>query len=106
VRDLTAPWRPKAGNGRQILLSFLRRPGLGMRSRLTLLYGGLFLIAGGVLITILYAIFSSNFPGAPFAEGLFTPASGHLPRAVPSLSSADMHALGQKLNQHRVPLEY
>ena len=82
-------------------MSFLRRPRLGMRSRLTLLYGGLFLIAGGVLIAILYAIFSSNFPGAPLAEGLFTPAGGHPPPAAPSLSPADMQALGQKLNQHR-----
>jgi len=101
VRDRAAPWRPKSGAGRQILLTFLRRPRLGMRSRLTLLYGGLFLIAGGVLIAILYAIFSSNFPGAPLAERLFTPASGHPPPAAPSLSPADMRALGQKLNQHR-----
>jgi signal transduction histidine kinase len=100
VRHHTAPWRPEVGTG-QILLSFRQRPRLGMRSRLTLLYGGLFLIAGGVLIAILYAIFSRNFPGAPLAEGLFPQVSGHPLPAVPSLSPADMQALGQKLNQHR-----
>ena len=38
---------------RQPRLNFLRQPRLSMRSRLTLLYGGLFLIAGGILIAIL-----------------------------------------------------
>ena len=45
-----------------------------MRSRLTLLYGGLFLIAGGTLIAILYIIFTSNFPGGHLAEGIFPQA--------------------------------
>jgi signal transduction histidine kinase len=72
-----------------------------MRSRLTLLYGGLFLVAGGVLIAILYVIFSRNFPGAPLAEGLFRPASGPPPPGAPTLSLADTRALGQQLNQHR-----
>ena len=72
-----------------------------MRSRLTLLYGGLFLIAGGTLIAILYVIFSSNFPGGPLAEGIFTPASSRLPPPVPPLTQAEVQALVQKLNQHR-----
>jgi signal transduction histidine kinase len=72
-----------------------------MRSRLTLLYGGLFLIAGGILIAILYVIFSSNFPGGPLAEGIFTPAGRRLPPPVPPLTQAEMQALVQKLNQHR-----
>ena len=72
-----------------------------MRSRLTLLYGGLFLLAGGILIAILYVIFSSNFPGGPLAEGIFTLAGRRLPPPVPPLTPAEMQALVQKLNQHR-----
>lgn len=86
---------------RQPRLNFLRQPRLSMRSRLTLLYGGLFLIAGGILIAILYVIFSSNFPGGPLAEGIFTPAGRRLPPPVPPLTQAEMQALVQKLNQHR-----
>ena len=84
-----------------ILLGFLRQPRLSMRSRLTLLYGGLFLLAGGVLIAILYVIFSSNFPGAPLAQGIFTPAGGHPPRTGPPPSEADIREFAQKLAQHR-----
>lgn len=50
-----------------------------MRSRLTLLYGGLFLIAGGILIAILYFIFTTNFPGSHLALGIFPPP-GRQPR--------------------------
>ena len=60
------------------LTTSLRQPRLSMRSRLTLLYGGLFLIAGGTLIAILYIIFTSNFPGGHLAEGIFPPASSRL----------------------------
>ncbi len=101
MRNRTAPWRPKAGTGRQILLSFRRRPRLGMRSRLTLLYGGLFLVAGGVLIAILYAIFSSNFPGAPLAEGLFPPAGVELAPGAPGVSPAARRGGGVRGGQHR-----
>jgi signal transduction histidine kinase len=73
-----------------------------MRNRLTLLYGGLFLIAGGVLIAILYVIFSSNFPGAPLARGIFTPAGGyHPPPFSPPLSPTQTQALSQQLARHR-----
>jgi signal transduction histidine kinase len=72
-----------------------------MRSRLTLLYGGLFLLAGGVLIAIFCVIFSSNFPGAPLAAGIFAPPAGHAPPPGPPPSQAEMQALGAKLNQHR-----
>ena len=51
------------------LTASLRQPRLSMRSRLTLLYGGLFLIAGGTLIAILYIIFTSNFPGGTSPRG-------------------------------------
>ena len=72
-----------------------------MRSRLTLLYGGLFLIAGGTLIAILYIIFTSNFPGGHLAEGIFPPASSRLPPPGPPLTQAEVRDLVQKLNQHR-----
>ncbi len=82
-----------------------------MRARLTLLYGGMFLLAGGILIGILYVIFTSNFPGGHLAQGIFPPIgtqpqSLH-PGAVPTpplgirLTQAEMRALGQKLDQHR-----
>jgi signal transduction histidine kinase len=72
-----------------------------MRSRLTLLYGGLFLIAGGALIAIFYVIFFRNFPGAPLAEGIFAPPGGRPPPLGPPPSPAEMRALGQQLDQHR-----
>lgn len=72
-----------------------------MRNRLTLLYGGLFLIAGGVLIAILYVIFSSNFPGAPLARGIFPAAGGHPPPPSPPLSPTQLQALGRQLDRHR-----
>ena len=82
-------------------LNFLRQPRLSMRSRLTLLYGGLFLIAGGILIAILYIIFTSNFPGGHLAEGIFPPTGRRLPPPGPPLTQAEMRALVQKLDQHR-----
>jgi signal transduction histidine kinase len=72
-----------------------------MRSRLTLLYGGLFLIAGGALIAIFYAIFSRNFPGAPLAEGILAPPGGRPPPPGPPPSPAELQALGRQLDQHR-----
>jgi signal transduction histidine kinase len=72
-----------------------------MRSRLTLLYGGLFLIAGGVLIAILYVIFTSNFPGGHLAAGVFPLPAGRPPLSGHRLTQAEMRALGQKLDQHR-----
>ena len=72
-----------------------------MRSRLTLLYGGLFLIAGGILITIVYIIFTSNFPGGHLAEGIFPPIGKQPPPLGPRLTQAEMRALGRKLDHHR-----
>ena len=94
MRHPAAPRRPPA-------LGFLRQPRLSMRTRLTVLYGGLFLIAGGVLIAILYMIFSRNFPGAPLAEGIFAPPGRHPPPPRPPLSRAEMQAVGQQLGRHR-----
>ncbi|HYZ57716.1 MAG TPA: HAMP domain-containing sensor histidine kinase [Streptosporangiaceae bacterium] len=81
-----------------------------MRARLTLLYGGMFLLAGGVLIGIFYAIFTSNFPGGHLADGLRAP-NGTTPRLRPDqpvtfrsgiqLSPADVQAIRQRLDEHR-----
>lgn len=102
MRRLTASWRSRPGIRRQFRRNFPQRPRLSMRNRLTLLYGGLFLIAGGVLIAILYVIFSSNFPGAPLARGIFTPAGGyHPPPFSPPLSPTQTQALSQQLARHR-----
>jgi signal transduction histidine kinase len=89
------------GMRRQPRLSFLRQPRLSMRSRLTLLYGGMFLIAGGMLIAILYIIFTSNFPGGPLAEGIFPLPGRQPPPSGPPLTQAEIQALVQKLDQHR-----
>jgi signal transduction histidine kinase len=72
-----------------------------MRSRLTLFYGGMFLIAGGILIAILYIIFTSNFPGGHLAEGIFPPAGRRPPPPGPPLTQAEVRDLAQKLDQHR-----
>jgi signal transduction histidine kinase len=81
-----------------------------MRARLTLLYGGMFLLAGGVLIGIFYVIFTSNFPGGHLADGILGP-NGITPRLRPDqriafrsgiqLSYADVQAIRQQLNEHR-----
>ncbi|HVX42330.1 MAG TPA: HAMP domain-containing sensor histidine kinase [Mycobacteriales bacterium] len=39
-------------------------PRLTVRTRLTLLYGGLFLLAGGILIAIFYVLFRTKYPGS------------------------------------------
>jgi len=82
-------------------LAASRRPQLSMRSRLTLLYGGLFLLAGGILIAILYIIFTSNFPGGRLAQGLFPLPGNPPPPPGPRLTQAEIKDLVQKLDQHR-----
>ncbi|HEY4465832.1 MAG TPA: ATP-binding protein [Streptosporangiaceae bacterium] len=85
-------------------------PRLSVRARLTLLYGGMFLLAGGVLIGIFYAIFTSNFPGGHLADGIGLPTGKVLrlrpdqavaSRAGGQLSHADLQAIRQQLDQHR-----
>jgi signal transduction histidine kinase len=101
VRYRTASRPLQPGNRRQPRLSFLRQPRFSIRSRLTLLYGGLFLIAGGILIAILYIIFTTNFPGGHLAQGIFPLAGRQPPPSGPRLTQAEIHDLGQKLDQHR-----
>jgi len=101
VNYLTESRLAQPGIRRQPRLSFLRQPRLSMRSRLTLLYGGMFLIAGGMLIAILYIIFTSNFPGGHLAEGIFPLPGSQPPPSGAPLTQAEIQALGQKLDQHR-----
>jgi signal transduction histidine kinase len=86
------------------------RPRLSIRARLTLLYGGMFLVAGGVLIGIFYGIFTSNFPGGHLADGILatngttTPLHPDQPvsfRPGVQLTHADVQAVRQQLDQHR-----
>jgi signal transduction histidine kinase len=82
-----------------------------MRTRLTLLYGGMFLLAGGILIAIFAVIFSQNFPSSHLAQAVLSPAVQPKPPpgtnawAVPPagfrLTEAELKALGQQLDQHR-----
>ena len=84
---------------------------LSMRTRLTLLYGGMFLLAGGILIAIFAIIFSRNFPSSHLAQGIFSPTgqlnppTGTDARAVPPvpfrLTQAELRALDQQLDRHR-----
>jgi len=86
-----------------------RRPRLTVRARLTLLYGGMFLFAGGVLIGILYVIFSDSFPDGRLADGLAS-SSGRAHRGpivsppASRLSYADVRAIRQQLDQHRTAI--
>ena len=81
-----------------------------MRARLTMLYGGMFLLAGGVLTGLFYVIFTTNFPGGHLADGILVPngsASGLRPgqllpfRTGIQLSHADVEAIRRELDQHR-----
>jgi len=69
----------------------LRRPGI--RARLTLLYGGMFLLAGGALIAIFYIIFKHNYPSGKAVENILS-GSGHL-------RPDQVHAVRQELDLHR-----
>jgi signal transduction histidine kinase len=66
---------------------------LGIRARLTLLYGGMFLLAGGALIGICYLIFWHNYPGGKAIESL----AGNPVHLRPS----QVEAVRQKLDLHR-----
>lgn len=91
-------------------LTAVGRPRLSMRARLTILYGGMFLLAGGVLIGIFYVIFTTNFPGGHLADGIFDPRGTPSPlrpdqplwsRSGIQLSYADVRAIRRQLDEHR-----
>jgi hypothetical protein len=48
--------RPDRGRGLASLGSWLRHPQTTVRWRLTLLYGGLFLVCGAALLAVTYAL--------------------------------------------------
>jgi signal transduction histidine kinase len=70
-----------------------RPPRLGIRARLTLLHGGMFLLAGGTLIAISYVIFRSNYPGGKAVENILS-STGHL-------RPGQVAVLRQRLDLHR-----
>ena len=47
-----------------------RKPKLTIRGRLALVYGGLFLLAGVVLLGVIYVLVSYQLPAAPGTEAL------------------------------------
>jgi signal transduction histidine kinase len=69
------------------------QPRLGIRARLTLLYGGMFLLAGGALIGISYVIFKQNYPSGKAVENILS-STGHL-------RPGQVDALRQQLDLHR-----
>ena len=66
---------------------------LGIRARLTLLYGGMFLLAGAALIAIFFFIFKHNYPSGKVVENILS-SSGHL-------RPGEVEAIRQKLDLHR-----
>jgi signal transduction histidine kinase len=66
---------------------------LGIRARLTLLYGGMFLLAGGALIAIFYIIFKHHYPSGKAVENILS-SSGHL-------RPGRAEAIRRKLDLHR-----
>jgi signal transduction histidine kinase len=66
---------------------------LGIRARLTLLYGGMFLLAGGALIAIFYLIFWHTYPGGKAIQSLLG-GSAHL-------RPSQVEAVRQQLDLHR-----
>jgi signal transduction histidine kinase len=85
----------------------LTRPHLAIRTRLTVLYGGMLLVAGGVLITIFYTIFSHKFVGGGAVSQLLGSGGAHQSTDVIPLPSghkltyADLQSIRDTLDQRR-----
>jgi signal transduction histidine kinase len=73
--------------------SDLTRSRLGIRARLTLLYGGMFLLAGLALIAIFYIIFWRNYPSGKAVANILS-GPGHL-------GPARADAIRRELDLHR-----
>jgi signal transduction histidine kinase len=79
-----------------------------VRVRLTLLYGGLFLLSGAALVAITYALFQQateytkpHLPNIPHAPAIQQVQLPQLPRVLPQLTQ-DQHQLTQ--DQHQLAL--
>jgi len=76
---MTGPPRSRV---RGVPRRWLRLPRRTVRLRLTMVYGGLFLLSGAALLAITYFLVAQRLPGGPVAARL--PASSALPTALPS----------------------
>jgi signal transduction histidine kinase len=72
-----------------------RHPQTTVRWRLTLLYGGLFLISGAALLAITYTLVDNAavFPQGPRLSFINGAPAGALPRAGAALANGDLHKL-------------
>ena len=83
------------------------RSGLGIRARLTLLYGGMFLVAGAALIAILYVLFKNSYPGGKAVANILSGTQNPGPHTVIHLRSGarltlpDVAGIRQKFDHHR-----
>ena len=81
--------------------------GLGIRARLTVLYGGMFLLAGTALIVILYLLFKNSYPGGKAVANILSGSENPGPHTVIQLRSGarltlpDVTAIRQKFDHHR-----
>jgi signal transduction histidine kinase len=80
---------------------------LGIRARLTVLYGGMFLLAGAALIAILYVLFKNSYPGGKAVANILSGSENPGPHTVIHLRSGarltlpDVTAIRRKFDHHR-----
>ncbi len=85
----------------------LSRTRITLRLRLTLLYGGMVLLAGGALIAIFYTIFRANYPGGDVLDPYLNAPGSRQPSAVITLPSgytityAGLRSIQHTLDQRR-----
>jgi signal transduction histidine kinase len=84
---------------------FLRHK-LGIRVRLTLWYGGIFLLAGGLLIGILYIFFKASYPGGKAVTSVIAgknarPGAVITFRSGAKLTLPDVEQIRAKFDHHR-----
>lgn len=83
------------------------RSRLGIRARLTLLYGGMFLLAGAALIAIFYLLFKNSYPGGKAVANILSGSENPGPHQVITLRSGarltlpDVAAIREKFDHHR-----
>jgi signal transduction histidine kinase len=83
------------------------RSGLGIRARLTVLYGGMFLLAGAALIAIFYLLFQHSYPGGRAVANILNgsvkvgPHQEITLRSGARLTLPDLTAIRDKFDHHR-----
>ncbi len=99
--------RSGLGIGGRSGLGVAARSGLGIRARLTLLYGGMFLLAGAVLIAIFYFLFKNSYPGGKAVANILGGSQNPGPHTVITFRSGarltlpDVAAIRQRFDHHR-----